>query len=116
MDIKTHVYIIGEPDSWHIKIGVARNVTYRLSQLQIGNPRKLEELFSALCPNKHFAQQVEFRVHTMLHRNRLIGEWFDCPMEEARWRIEDSIPYIRDRRYNLADKSYLHHRDFGGQH
>jgi hypothetical protein len=72
------IYFIGEESSHYVKIGkTSKDVQSRLLQLQIGNPRRLHEIF-------HIERPVNFEYEKLFHRafknERKCGEWFS--MEE----------------------------------
>lgn len=66
------VYFIGCATG-PIKIGHGRNVEYRLSNLQMGNPNQLTLLTWFPCDN---AAQLEAELHERFAAHRLRGEWF----------------------------------------
>lgn len=75
---KTCLYIISNGDG-AIKVGVSKNPTKRVKQLQTGNENRLELLFyeEFECPREKVFK-VEHMVHREL-RNRCqkrVGEWF----------------------------------------
>jgi len=61
---------------WHIKIGISACVRKRVKELQVGNPRKLEEMFSIPFPSRNEAQKAETYLHRKYRRKRVQGEWF----------------------------------------
>lgn len=59
-----------------IKIGVAEDARFRLSDLQVGNPHKLRLLGS--CPGD---RRLEATIHKRLKNWRIRGEWFQPTIE-----------------------------------
>ena len=72
-----YIYIIQETETGHIKIGYAQNLQYRLSQVQVGNPRKLSFAYTELFGSMETAKQAESLLHAFLQKNALSGEWFE---------------------------------------
>jgi hypothetical protein len=100
-----YVYIISEPETGYLKIGVTANPESRLCQLQIGNPRKLELLYEIDVID---AFAVETAVHEKLAENRAVGEWFKLNPDEAIRLLKDEV--IRDlteRQAYLSNKRKL---------
>jgi predicted GIY-YIG superfamily endonuclease len=98
---KDYLYIIGN-DKGFIKVGVSKNPTKRVKQLQTGNEHKLTLLFTEEfeCSRKHLLH-IEKEVHKALRRmsNKCIGEWFEideCKMDS----IKNTLTYYRIRYEN----------------
>lgn len=66
------VYFI--TDGEFVKIGVSQNVSKRLSQMQIGNARRLKVL---TCVQTHAPYLIENALHVLLEERRVCGEWYD---------------------------------------
>lgn len=67
------VYFISDGEA--VKIGISKNPTKRLAQLQTGHPRRLSIL--ATLPG---GADEEMQLHGRFREHRLHGEWFgDCP-------------------------------------
>jgi hypothetical protein len=60
-----------------MKIGIAQKVKRRLSQIQTGNPIKLEVFHSIKVDSVEQAKEIEKECHKELQRYRLNGEWFE---------------------------------------
>lgn len=60
-----------------VKVGKANDVYSRINGLQTGNPVKLELLH--VVPGDH---ELETRIHKLLRKDRVHGEWFDGPNVE----------------------------------
>lgn len=70
--MKTNIYMVKCGN--YVKIGKAKDVQKRLSQLQIGSPQKLELIGSTFVD-----EAMEFYLHNKLEKYRVRGEWFvDC--------------------------------------
>lgn len=76
------VYVIGEPDSLTVKIGVALNVKHRLAGIQRMSPVPLTTLWTH--PGE---RRLEKRLHNHFREYRSHGEWFTFP--------EDPLPLIQ---------------------
>lgn len=78
----TYAYVIGSQRGPH-KVGLSRNPTRRLSQLQVGSPVALmlerSGPVSASDPD-----EVEAYAHWLLRESYVRGEWFKVT-EEAAW-------------------------------
>ena len=68
------VYLL-ESDGFY-KIGVANNVCNRVSQLQIGNPYKINTVICSSELSKEMAFSVERTLHRILSSSNVSGEWF----------------------------------------
>lgn len=66
-----YVYVLQSGD--YYKIGIARDVQHRISQLQIGNPIQLRHIFSA---RKARATDIEKAIHKGFSYKHVRGEWF----------------------------------------
>lgn len=69
------VYFVS--DGEYIKIGISNNMKSRLSQLQTGNPKKLEVLCLIPVKNEISAKKLEQKLHIVYQRFSVCGEWFD---------------------------------------
>lgn len=67
------IYAIREQDTGHIKLGISRDPSARLAQLQTGNSSKLQ-LVAVRPAVSRFAD--ERAVHADAEAHRLRGEWF----------------------------------------
>jgi len=65
------VYLIRSGESDAFKIGYARNVAQRISELQCGSPDLL-----TLVASTFGAAKLEGRMHRMFQQHRIRGEWF----------------------------------------
>jgi len=68
-----------------IKIGVAKNVEKRLSDLQCASPYELSLITKIDCGSRRKAYDLERRLHKMYGYKRMRGEWFqgDIKLKEA---------------------------------
>lgn len=106
-----YIYIISN-DQGYIKVGVSKDPTKRLRQLQTGNEHTLSLLFTEEfnCARNHLLK-IEKQIHRTLslkaedHR----GEWFKLPSDTdiqniknfitfTRIRFEDDVNYFKRRR------------------
>ncbi len=85
-----YVYLIKSGDN-NYKIGIAKNLTLRLAQLQTGNPDILQLIHSFPSSN---ANASEARLHNKYAQYRLRNEWFLLPdkcVVEILQIISDSV-------------------------
>lgn len=72
-----------------VKIGVATNIEDRLTTLQIGNPFEIKIIKAWRTTDPG---QLEDRLHAILERYRVRGEWFKIPEEELEKLISYKYP------------------------
>lgn len=77
----TSVYVI-EAGEKMVKIGLSIDPSYRLAQLQIGSPTRLQLAYS-LALQDAYAPLVEREAHQRLARLRSHGEWFSMSSDAA---------------------------------
>jgi len=92
-----YVYFIQEVIGMHapVKIGVSKNVSSRLKDLQCCNPRKLE-VYAVIGPmGKAKAFNLEEKIHHKFRQHHLRGEWFSGVIKtKFHYLMErDSIEY-----------------------
>jgi len=66
------VYLVGQPGTTFVKIGIALDAQSRLDSLQIGNPFRLVLLHTV--PG---SRREESKLHSRYRHRRVRGEWFD---------------------------------------
>ena len=71
---KSFLYFVR--DGEYIKIGICKNISKRLSQLQVGNPRSLELICTFPLKSEEDALLLEKRLHAEYDDFRVSGEWF----------------------------------------
>lgn len=71
-----NIYLILVGTSY--KIGISKDPIRRLSNLQTGNPKRLELIWC--CPGD---KKFENKFHRKYKPNREIGEWFELTQEEV---------------------------------
>lgn len=69
------VYVIGSKHGPY-KIGVTSNVGTRLSDLQVGNSRRLVVRHVCMVPDMGAAREMELALHHRFAAVRRMGEWF----------------------------------------
>ncbi|MFJ1900495.1 GIY-YIG nuclease family protein [Streptomyces sp. NPDC088115] len=82
----TFVYVIGEPNSSTVKIGVAEDVERRLRQIQYMSPVKLRVRWKCVG-----GYRLEQALHSHFASHRSHGEWFTFtsdPVTEIRTAVE----------------------------
>lgn len=98
----TSIYVIGVERS-PVKVGRARNVAQRLTNLQIGNPNLLRLFHSIDLPRHFLSAKIELAVHNRLGQYHRRGEWFDVDADVAAKCIDDVIwEYGHDTRADFA--------------
>jgi len=70
------IYLILNEDNDHIKIGISKNATKRVKQLQTGSSSKLTLLYEREVEH---ASKVERNLHQYYKDYRVHGEWFELP-------------------------------------
>lgn len=73
------VYVVRGEGSEAIKIGKAKDVRRRLSQLQVGNPATLELLHVIPTDTARNAIRLEQNLHARGDQDLVRGEWFSGP-------------------------------------
>ena len=76
--------------STYIKIGIARNVTMRLRELQVGNPFLLRVVARHRIAHEA-AANAEYLAHCALADRHHRGEWFEVTTAEARAAIRAAV-------------------------
>jgi len=71
-----YVYFVSDGHN-HIKIGKAFDTFSRMLTLQTGNPFKLKQVMSLMCPSEDVAFKIESTLHKHFEFCQLEGEWFD---------------------------------------
>ena len=78
------VYFIS--DGEFVKIGVTNNIKERLSDLQVGNARKLTVMLEIWVVSKKAAHEVEWKLHSLFSDYLMNGEWFDI-QDKLIWKL-----------------------------
>jgi len=75
---KYYVYFIscGEKNNPSIKIGMAKDPTKRILDLQIGNPKLLKLESTIECRSRKHAHNLEHWLHKCFSKYHIRGEWF----------------------------------------
>ena len=80
---KTNLYFIGSIKLGAVKIGISKDPSKRLSELQTGNPHKLT-LFCII----HDIDPEREQTYHWIHRDiRLNGEWFELTDDLIRYMV-----------------------------
>lgn len=72
----SHVYIIRSGQQGAYKIGIAKDVEKRISELQIGNPNELFLIAKIDFGTPKRAMYVEKMMHRFYKKHHIRGEWF----------------------------------------
>ena len=72
MPEKQYVYFVS--DGEFVKIGVSKDIAFRLKKMQTSTPRVLRLLW---CIETHAPYLIETALHNVLKSRRINGEWFD---------------------------------------
>lgn len=84
--LRQYIYVIKNPLTNYVKIGVAQNPEQRLKQLMTGAGTELELCYkSMICSN---AFEIEKKAHDMFKEQSVFGEWFNVDVQEATEFIE----------------------------
>ena len=83
-----YIYIIRHGDTNMFKIGHSINAKERLRDLQIGNPVTLK-LMTTFQFND--AKRMEQRIHHLLRKYHLRGEWFHCSYRHIVTTVVDEM-------------------------
>lgn len=62
-----------------VKIGMAKNLRFRLQSMQVGCPAQLHPIAQIKCENLAAAREVERYAHELFKANNVRGEWFSMP-------------------------------------
>jgi hypothetical protein len=91
-----HVYFILDEKSNAVKIGKANNIHERFSDLQTGNPNKLEVIYFIECSTVERSSQLEKKLHKKFDslRIRTNGEWFTYDEEVFRQFFKEDTDFI----------------------
>lgn len=88
-----YVYVVGlRGASTPIKVGVASNVEIRLSTLQVGNHLELELKYAHECSGQAVAEKLERRIHQLLQKQHLRGEWFTVEASAVAAALQELAP------------------------
>lgn len=85
-----YMYAIAEVSDHHlIKIGRAAHPLWRMSELQVGNHRRLT-LLRSWVGSRNDIKALERYVHATFDQRRVAGEWFRISVAE----IEDAVAKV----------------------
>jgi len=95
-----NVYFIQSGNNGPIKIGMAENVDRRLSELQEGNPYKLNIISVMDCYSVSHADETEKRIHKLFSKKRIRGEWFKASISLA--KLNDTLMPHKEEKLDLV--------------
>lgn len=98
------IYVVSISDEGPVKIGIASNMSTRLSGIQTGSPVKLTVSHLHIVHGDAFA--LEKAVHASLASRRLHGEWFDVSVHIAVEAISGQL-LLREQRPNRVSPAKL---------
>lgn len=100
MDLKeTFVYVIASDQSPNqVKIGMSRDPSRRVKQLQTGHATLLQVFHKQAFPAKN-TRMIEQIIHKNLGHLKLKGEWFSLTVEEAIAEVEFALIRYGDETY-----------------
>jgi len=79
-----HVYLISaNGECGPVKVGIAKDVTKRIRNLQTACPYKLQLVHSFAFPNRDMAREIESSFHHVEAKHKTHGEWFAFRSMEA---------------------------------
>ena len=106
------VYVIAS-GAGPVKIGISRDVRFRLSQLQHASAFPLRLAFAEMMDSEIDARIVEKNCHKRLRAYRLRGEWFDSGVDAAVSVVSAEVAFKRKCRMDvMAIGASV--RNFGG--
>lgn len=73
------------------KVGLATNPARRLSEIQVGNPNRMEIRALFYNSSQRDTRDVERAVHLALRKHRRRGEWFGAELDEIISAIKDAL-------------------------
>lgn len=76
IDVDHPYYVYFIRASGFVKIGVAKNPSKRLCEIQVGNPHELSLVGSLPCASNKHARKLERFLHRSFRAHRVRGEWF----------------------------------------
>lgn len=74
-----YVYLIQNLETSRYKIGVSKNPSKRLKQLQTGSGEELKLVHTFETNN---ARKIESALHRIYMQHKTMGEWFDLSLSE----------------------------------
>lgn len=77
------LYVVSFLEECPVKIGISITPVIRLTELQVGQPRKMILFSSWAIPELHSPEEFEDIVHQHFSSKHIRGEWFDVTVEEA---------------------------------
>lgn len=93
-----YIYMISD-NKGAVKIGITKNPTRRLKQIQTGHPNKLEIIYKEEfnCTPTHI-MRIESKLHLELSRKfkKLQGEWFSINPDDYE-TVKNQIIFFRIR-------------------
>ena len=92
LESKQLVYVIKNPTTGLIKIGISDNIKRRVSQLQCASGCELEVVFCS--PASDNSREIEKLAHNRFTEFRQYGEWFNMPSDLA-------VNFILDNQFVL---------------
>ncbi len=84
-------YIYAIQSESAVKIGISKQPSIRLRDLQVANESTLHLLWSVLAPTRTKAKNIERRVHKRFRDMRMKGEWFDSAIATEARNMAESM-------------------------
>lgn len=81
--IIAHLDLLAEKWIGPVKLGISRNPTSRVAQLQSGNPHRIGLYWQWPTLGRRMSADIERLAHEHFKGTRLAGEWFDVHPDEA---------------------------------
>ena len=97
------VYFIRAGNRGAIKIGWAKDVDRRMTELQIGNAFKLTLITKIKCDSKEHAAAMEQRFHRFFAKQRIRGEWFMSTINLSKLR-DINAEHLREEKLMLGEQ------------
>lgn len=101
------IYLIQESENNYFKIGVSKNISQRIKQLQTGSAGSIKVLNTF---KSEFAHKIEKSLHRKYNAYNIKGEWFDLPESAIESFISDCSMY--NKAFNsILNESTLYYKD-----
>lgn len=101
-----YVYFIqsGNGKSAPVKIGLAKDIEKRISDLQVGNPQPLKLIASIPCRSRKHAEHLEGWLHRCFSNCHMRGEWFrggKINIKQALNRFDTDTEFTREKHRSI---------------
>lgn len=91
------LYCFNAVNTEFFKIGVTKNIKYRLIQIQTGCPLKIRYVHSVYTSN---CQERERELHKYIRKHHTIGEWYELPFKSVK-KVIQLMNLISEKTLNI---------------